>query len=140
MVIVTALTVAQFFAEPLDLPSKTLPSLVVHQPDSRPRAVSRRSALSMRSSSRCSARDVNIRYGSRQPRVVEIVDQDADVRLVAPERRTARPRDRLRGVDARDQSLRGGLLVAGRAVDLPGEKQPAHALASRASRRAPSAG
>ena len=29
--------------------------------------VSRRSALSMRSSRRCSARDVNMRYGSRQP-------------------------------------------------------------------------
>ena len=39
-------------------------------PASRPSAVRRRSALSMRSSSRCSARDVNMRYGSRHPRVV----------------------------------------------------------------------
>ena len=48
-----------------------LPALVVDEPTSRrPRGVRRRSALSMRSSSRCSARDVNIRYGSRQPFVV----------------------------------------------------------------------
>ena len=40
------------------------------RPASRPRGVSRRSALSMRSSSRCSARDVNMRYGSRQPLVM----------------------------------------------------------------------
>ena len=40
------------------------------RPASRPVGVSRRSALSIRSSSRCSARDVNMRYGSRQPLVI----------------------------------------------------------------------
>ncbi len=37
----------------------------------------------MRSSSRCSAREVNMRYGSRHAPRHEVVDEDADVRLLA---------------------------------------------------------
>ena len=50
------------------------------------------------------------------------------------ERRRAAARA-LRGVDAGDQSLRRRLLVAGRAVDLPGEKQPGDALRFEAPRQ-----
>ncbi len=39
------------------------------RPSSRPTGVSRRSALSWRSITRCSARDVSMRYGSSTPRV-----------------------------------------------------------------------
>ena len=52
----------------------------------------------------------------------QVVDHHADVRLVAAAAPAARcPRSATRGVDAGDQALRGGLLVAGGAVDLPGQ-------------------
>ena len=94
------------------------------RPISRPRGVSRRSALSMRSSSRCSAREVNIRYGSRQPRVTR---SSTRMPMYASSRRSVNGgsrRDAPRGVDARHQPLRRRFFVAGRAVDLPGEEQP----------------
>ena len=58
----------------------------------------------------------------------EVVDQHADVRLVATRRPWRLAAHRARGIQARDEALRGGLLVAGRAVDLAREEQPAHAL------------
>ena len=54
-------TVAEFRSNRALRASKAIPALVVHQAASRPRGVSRRSALSIRRRSRCSARDVNIR-------------------------------------------------------------------------------
>ena len=70
----------------------------------------------------------------------QVVDEDADVRLVAPqlERRLASARA-MRRVDPGDESLRRGLFVAGRAVDLPGEKQSARPASSRAAASARSA-
>ena len=50
---------------------QTVQRLSQTKPVSRPRWVSLKSALSILSNRRCSARDVNIRYGSRQPVVVK---------------------------------------------------------------------
>ena len=61
----------------------------------------------------------------------QVVDQDADVGLRAVEDQRRLALDRQGGVDAGDQSLGGGLLVAGRAVDLAGEDRgPATRLVS----------
>src|SRR3546814_17758520 len=53
----------------------------------------------------------------------EVVDQHADVRLVATRlpRRLALHRER--GVEAGNQTLRGGFFIASSAVDLAGEEQ-----------------
>ena len=53
-------------------------------PRRRPTSVRRTSALSSRSCSRYSARLVNIRYGSVTPLRHQVVDQHAEVGLVAP--------------------------------------------------------
>ena len=98
------------------------------RPASRPRGVSRRSALSIRSRSRCSARDVNIRYGSRHPLVIR---SSTRMPMYASSRRSSNGRLAARSqcrVDAGDDSLRRRLFVAGRAVDLAREKQSRDAL------------
>ena len=81
----------------------------------------------------------------------QVVDQHADVGLAAVEDQRRLALELQRGVDAGHQPLGGGLLVAGRAVDLPGEVQARdplrlqrrHAAASagrsRTRRRSPSA-
>ena len=59
----------------------------------------------------------------------QIVDEDADVRLVAAAARTPLvAATRARRIDAGHEALRRGLFVARRAVDLSGEKQPGDAL------------
>src|SRR5262249_52739789 len=58
----------------------------------------------------------------------QIIDQDANVGLVASE---AHARQSLRAppsIHSRDESLSGGFLVTGCSVDLAGEKQPRDAL------------
>ena len=105
-----------------------------------PAAVSRTSALSARRSRRCSARLVNIRYGSLVPFVTRSS-------ISTPMYASARPQDeRLRalhlprGVDPGDDPLGGGFLVAGRAVDLAGEEQAFHRLGLQRAAAAASAG
>ena len=56
----------------------------------------------------------------------EVVDEDADIRLVPPKNERRLTRRMPRGVQSGDQTLGCCLLVAGRSVDLPGEKQTAH--------------
>src|SRR5262249_19746828 len=58
----------------------------------------------------------------------QVVDQDADVPLVALEFKGTEPVCVARRSDSRDQTLRGGFLIAGSAVDLSGKKQSPHAL------------
>ena len=58
----------------------------------------------------------------------EVVHQDADVSLGAIEVKRRFTAYRKSGVDARHQTLRRRLLIAGRPIDLPGEKQPRKAL------------
>src|SRR3546814_1774799 len=53
----------------------------------------------------------------------QVVDQHADVGLVAARRPRLFLLHEARGVDTRDQPLRRGFLVAGGAVDLAGEEQ-----------------
>src|SRR5262249_34682293 len=48
----------------------------------------------------------------------QVVDEDADVRLVSPQLETVPMLYRQRRIDAGNQSLRGGLLVAGCPIDL----------------------
>ena len=68
----------------------------------------------------------------------QIVDEDADVRFVPPEReRRCRIK---RGIDSGDQALRGRLLVSRGAVDLSREEESTQPFRLRASRRARSAG
>jgi hypothetical protein len=92
-------------------------------PRRRPCSVRRRSALSSRSCSRYSARDVNIRYGSVTPRVMR---SSTSTPRYASSRRGHQPSS-LPGeaprVDARENALRRRFLVAGGAVDLPGEEE-----------------
>ena len=59
----------------------------------------------------------------------QVVHHHADVAHVAGQDERLAPKQRASGVDARQNPLRGGLLVAGGAVDLPGEVQPRHAPA-----------
>ena len=66
----------------------------------------------------------------------QVVDHDADIAFGAVEDDRRARRRRARGVEAGDQALRGRLLVAGGAVDLAGQEEPGHALASPASARA----
>ena len=90
---------------------------------------SRRRALSWRSRSRYSAREVKSRYGSSTPRVtrsststpMNAWSRRNDQRLPLERRR--------RGVDAGDQPLSGGFLVAGGAVHLAGQEEPGNRLA-----------
>jgi hypothetical protein len=56
----------------------------------------------------------------------EIVDHHADVGLVAAEHERRAVLHPQRRIDAGDQALTGGFLVAGRAVDLSGEEQARH--------------
>ena len=66
--------------------------------------------------------------GLAHPARDEIVDHHAEIRIGAVEHdRLARTRAR-RGVEAGDEPLPGRLLVAGRPIDLPGEKQPREPL------------
>ena len=53
----------------------------------------------------------------------QVVDENPDVGLVAPQLERRRAPRRARRVDARHESLGRRLFVAGRAVDLPGEKE-----------------
>ena len=53
----------------------------------------------------------------------QVVDQHAEVGLVAPRAPAGLAARQERGVDAGQQPLRRGLFVAGGAVDLPGEEQ-----------------
>ena len=90
-------------------------------------------------------REAKLRARREQPiRLVdaarhEIVDQHADVRRLATEDHGRRGRARARRRSAGDDALPRRFLVAGRAVDLSGEEQPAQRLAPAASRRAASA-
>ena len=61
----------------------------------------------------------------------QVVHENADVALVAAEFERRFGRARARGIDARDNALRGRFFVAGRAVDLPGEKEPSTRFVSR---------
>ena len=64
----------------------------------------------------------------------EIVDQHAEVGLVAARAPAVLAADEASGVDAGEDPLRRGLLVAGRAIDLAGEEEAADRL--RLERRA----
>lgn len=64
----------------------------------------------------------------RHPARDEIVDEHAEIGLVAPRPPRLMVAQRARGVHARDQSLRRRFLVAGRAVDLSGEVEPGDRL------------
>ena len=90
--------------------------------------VSRRSALSCRSSSRYSARLVNMRYGSSTPQVTRSSISTPMYACVAVQDERLAAQQRERRVRAGDQPLGGRLFVAGRAVDLAGEVQPGDAL------------
>ena len=61
----------------------------------------------------------------------EVVEHHARVRLAAREPHGIEPARAASGVQAREQSLRARLLVAARAVDLPGEEEPRDALGFR---------
>ena len=71
----------------------------------------------------------------------QIVDHHAEIAFGAVEHDLAAPARPRRGVEPRDQALGGGLFVAGRAVDLAGQEQPAQrawspaSAAARADRR-----
>src|SRR5690606_33814669 len=58
----------------------------------------------------------------------QVVDQHAQVGLVAPRRPRFQRAHGARGVDAGEQALGRGLLVTGGAVDLAGEEQPRYRL------------
>src|SRR5829696_2720275 len=58
----------------------------------------------------------------------QVVDEDADVCLVAPQLECRLAARTTRGVDARDHALGRGFLVAGSTVDLSREEQPRDAL------------
>ncbi len=58
----------------------------------------------------------------------EVVDHHAEVALVAPQDDRVAPGRPSRGVDAGEEALPGGLLVAAGAVDLAGAEEAAHAL------------
>ena len=82
-----------------------------------------------------------MRYGSRQPLGHEVVDEDADVGLLRGRGRGARGREPPRPAFApATRPLRGGLLVAGRAVHLAGEGTSPSRAWSRASPSVPWAG
>ena len=93
------------------------------QPQARARGVRRRSALSV-------AQRQPV-FGARGEHAVgfgdaarhQIVDHHANIGLGAVEHRGALPGRRARRVQPGDQALRGGLLIAGRAVDLSGAEQ-----------------
>src|SRR3569623_502509 len=57
----------------------------------------------------------------------QIVDEHAEVRLLAPQHERRAPRQLERGVRTGDEALHRGLLIAARAVDLAGEVQALHA-------------
>ena len=87
------------------------------RPISRPRGVSRKSALSILNSSRCSALEVNMRYGSRQPLVIRsstIMPMYSFITTQNERRLTAGFE---RGICARDETLGSRLLVTGGAVE-----------------------
>jgi hypothetical protein len=89
-----------------------------------PFGVSRRSALSARSDSRHSAREVNMRYGLGDAERGQVVDQDADVAVRPVGDEVGLPAGGgQRRVDAGHDPLRRGLLVAGGPVHLPGQEQ-----------------
>src|SRR6185312_17040189 len=58
----------------------------------------------------------------------QVVDEHAGVRLIARQYELVAPELRQRRVGAGEEPLRRRLFVAGGAVDLPGEIEPAHAL------------
>ena len=58
----------------------------------------------------------------------QIIDHDPEIAFRPIEQDWRRAGGTSRGVEAGDKALRGGLLIAGGAIDLPGEKQPAQAL------------
>ena len=60
----------------------------------------------------------------------QVVDHHADIGLVAPQNQRRFAANLKRRVDSRHQTLRARFLVAGRAVDLAGEEQPATSLVS----------
>jgi hypothetical protein len=65
----------------------------------------------------------------------QIVDEDADVRLVAPQlQRVSRSPRIFRRIGTRDETLRRGLFVALRAVDLSRQEEPRHALCFESAR------
>ena len=103
----------------------------------RPRScasgVSRRSALSCRSSSAILGPAGEHAIGLVDAARHQVVDQHADVGRVAIEHQRLAVQERERRVGAGDQPLGGRFFVAGRAVDLPGEVQPARPISFRAS-------
>jgi hypothetical protein len=58
----------------------------------------------------------------------EVIDQHADVGLVAPQHEGRLAAHPTRGVHPGDQTLRSGLFISRRAADLAGEKEPGHRL------------
>src|SRR5882724_953956 len=58
----------------------------------------------------------------------EVVDQDADVTLVTLDHQGSGPPHTIYGIYAGNQPLSSRFLVAGRAVDLAGEKKASHPL------------
>src|SRR5437667_6270568 len=65
----------------------------------------------------------------------QIVDENADVRFVTAQLECRTTHGASSRVDPRDDALSGGFFVAGRAVDLSGEKEPAHALGLERARQ-----
>ena len=69
-----------------------------------------------------------MRYSAREVNIHQVVDQHADIGFVAPQHDRALPFQRPVRIDSRHQSLGRGLLVSGRAVDLPCEIEPRNAF------------
>ena len=70
----------------------------------------------------------------------QVVDQNADVRLVTAQLEALARRGQVRGIHAGNKSLRRRFFITGCSVDLAGQKQPRHAAWSRGAASAPSAG
>jgi hypothetical protein len=101
------------------------------RPSSRPVSVRRRSALSSRRLRRYSAGGEHA-VGLGDAAGDQVVHQHAQVGLVAARAPGLRALHLQRGVDAGQQALGGGFFVAGGAVDLAGEEQPADGLGLQA--------
>ena len=87
----------------------------------------------MRRRSRCSGAGREHAVGLQTAGRRQVVDQHADVGLLARQDERALATHPTGRVDAGHDALRRGLLVAGRSVDLAGEKQPLHPLRLQAA-------
>src|SRR5262249_43192960 len=119
---------AEIAIEPRFSRAKTIPPLIAHE--ARAAAARREPQISIVGAQQ----QTKLRAGREHPVRFQaafgdqIVDEDANVRLVAPELEPVAAASKARRVDPRDQTLRRGFFVTGRAVDLPGEKESADAL------------